>query len=258
MTLKRAVLNQVRKIVKPHHVHLLANYLAGPCELVRGPLNYNQDGLATSHRADFMNEARFREAYALGKQTGSWGEADVHWRAYVACWAGAKARQLAGDFVECGVNRGGLARTVIHYVDFAQLDKKFYLLDTFQGLCEEYLSEQEKVREVDWHYEDCYEAVKRTFAGFNVEIIQGPVPDTLPRVKTEKIAYLSIDMNCALPEIEAAKFFWDKLVPGAVVLLDDYGWENHTEQKIAFDQFAFDRSVQVLPLPTGQGIIIKP
>lgn len=258
MGLKGMLLDQVRKVVKPHHK--LIRYLAAPYELVSGPLTYNQDGLATAHNADFMREPRFQEAYALGASTGSWGRAAIHWRAFVACWAANKARSLEGDFVECGVNKGGLARTVISYVDFPTLDKKFYLLDTFKGLSEKYLTEGEREREIQWgeRYDECYDAVKATFSDFNVEIIRGTVPDTLPQVKAEKVCYLSLDMNCTLPEIAAAEFFWDKLVSGAVIVLDDYGWDTHLEQKLAFDRFAAERAVQVLPLPTGQGLIIKP
>jgi hypothetical protein len=65
-------------------------------------------------------------------------------------------------------------------------------------------------------------------------------------------------MNCVAPEIAAAEYFWDKLVPGAVVILDDYGWEAHYEQKLAFDRFAARKGVMVLTLPTGQGLIFKP
>jgi O-methyltransferase len=259
MGLKGTLLNQVRKVVRPHHIRKLAYYLAAPYELVAGPLTYNQDGLATIHNCDFIHDARFAKAYAKGKSTGSWGPVDLQWRAFVACWAADKARHLEGDFVECGVNRGGLARTVIEYVDFPTLDKKFYLLDTFCGLVERYVSEAEKERGITpGGYEECYDAVKETFAGFNVELIRGTVPDTLPQVTTEKVCYLSIDMNCALPELAAAEFFWDKLVSGAVMLLDDYGWDLHTEQHEVFDQFAARKDVLVLSLPTGQGLIVKP
>lgn len=65
-------------------------------------------------------------------------------------------------------------------------------------------------------------------------------------------------MNNTVPEIAAAETFWSRLEPGAVVVLDDYGWERHIEQKRAFDKFAAARGVTVLSLPTGQGLIIKP
>lgn len=59
-------------------------------------LTYNQDGLATMHNCDFMNDPLFRESYKLGKGTGSWGGSDINWRAYIACWAANKARSLGG------------------------------------------------------------------------------------------------------------------------------------------------------------------
>lgn len=80
---------------------------------------------------------------------------------------------------------------------------------------------------------------------------------TLDQVKNDKISFLSIDLNCAAPEIAAADFFWDKLVNGASIVLDDYGWAKHIVQKHAFDDFARRRGVPILSLPTGQGLIIK-
>jgi hypothetical protein len=244
--------SQLRKIVTKAATKLGLGVL-------RGPITYNRDGLATQHNCDFINDPRFAEAYQAGQQTGSWKGCDIHWRAFVCCWAADKGKSLPGDFVECGVNKGGLARTVVQYVDFPSLPKKFYLLDTFHGLSEKYISPEERTHGIrPGGYEECYEAVKKTFSGFNVEIIRGTVPDTLSAVKAERVAYLSIDMNCMEPEIAAANFFWDKLSSGAVIVLDDYGWNPHISQKRAFDVFAAARGVQVLALPTGQGIIIKP
>ncbi|MDO9264555.1 MAG: TylF/MycF/NovP-related O-methyltransferase [Desulfosalsimonadaceae bacterium] len=229
-------------------------------KLVPGPLTYNQDGLATRHNADFIQNERFRRAYALGKATGSWGKVDVHWRAHVACWAAQKGLSVEGDFVECGVNRGGLARTVLDYVDLCSTSRKFFLLDTFEGLVDRYISEDERKLGIrQGGYEDCFEDVKRRFEPFqNVVLIRGAVPETLSAVTSDHIAYLSIDMNCVAPEIAAAEYFWPKLSSGAVIVLDDYGWSKHIMQKQAFDSFAEAHGVQVLSLPTGQGIMIKP
>ena len=74
----------VAKKVLPGSV---VDWLRGPrpadIAWVPGPLTYNQDGLATRHNCDFMHEPRFAEAYRLGKSTGSWGDSEIHWRAYV-------------------------------------------------------------------------------------------------------------------------------------------------------------------------------
>jgi len=231
-------------------------------ELISGPLTYNREGLATVTNCDFLNDPRFQEAYRLGEQTGSWKDAKIHWRIHVLCWAADKASRLEGDFVECGVNRGGFSRAIMHFVDFPRLGKTFYLLDTFCGLEDRLVSDAERKRGIGvgkwFQYEECYEAVCKTFEDLPVVIVRGVVPETLPQVKAAKVCYLSIDMNCVAPEIAAAEYFWDKLVPGAVIVLDDYGWKAHYEQKLAFDRFAARKGVMVLTLPTGQGLIFKP
>ena len=107
-------------------------------------------------------------------------------------------------------------------------------------------------------YKNVYEDVKKTFSSHKVEIIKGVVPNTLPLCKATKIAYLSIDMNCVEPEIAAANFFWDKIVQGGVIILDDYGFAQHINQKLAFDEFAKIKGISILSLPTGQGVIFKP
>lgn len=227
--------------------------------LLYGPVTYNQDGLATTHNADFMTDPRFAAAYAAGQSTGSWTFGDLHWRAYVICWAAARCAELPGDFVECGVNRGGFALAVVRYVDFAALEKRFFLLDTYEGLVDSRITAEEKALGIrSGEYEPCYEAALRTFADFdNVVVIKGPVPDTLPLVDAERVSFLSLDMNTREPEIAAANHFWDRLVPGGMMVLDDYGWRKHLEQKRAFDQFAQERGTEVLALPTGQGLILK-
>lgn len=224
-------------------------------------ITYNQDGLTSQHNCDFIEEANFHRAYQAGENLNSWWNAKVHWRMHTIFWAAQRAVGLEGDFVECGVHRGGFSRAVIEYTDFARLaEKKFYLLDTFAGFSEKYVSAEEKEHgTLNYSYEGSYEEVKRNFEPFeNVVIIKGAVPDTLNQVKSEKVCFLSIDMNCAAPEIAAAEFFWDKLVSGAAMVLDDYGWAKHIIQKHAFDEFAKQKGVPILSLPTGQGLILKP
>jgi hypothetical protein len=65
-------------------------------------------------------------------------------------------------------------------------------------------------------------------------------------------------MNVMIPELAAIEHFWDKLVPGAAVILDDYGWLAYVKQKHALDQFTAGKGVKILTLPTGQGLLLKP
>jgi hypothetical protein len=65
-------------------------------------------------------------------------------------------------------------------------------------------------------------------------------------------------MNCSTPEIAAIEFLWERLVPGAFVLLDDYAYHGYLSQKIAMDRFAQEKEIKILSLPTGQGLLVKP
>lgn len=226
-------------------------------------VTYNQDGLISVHNTAFAHEPKFARAYAKAKTTGSWsgpwGQADIHWRAHVLCWAGLQASRLAGDFVECGVNKGGTAVLLLEYLDWTEgRGKFFYLYDTFEGL-DRALSTEEELRQTQEFYEPCYDEVQARFLPWpNVILVRGCIPESLLRRCPEKVAYLHIDLNAAKPEQAALEFFWDRLVPGAWVVFDDYAWVACARQKLAIDRVARRQGCEVLSLPTGQGLLVKP
>jgi hypothetical protein len=231
---------------------------------------YNNDSLAVWRKdVSFLQEPAFVEAYEIGMDSGhkigraKGSNVDIHieWRVQVVLWAAWHARQLPGSFVECGVNTGIFSLAICNYVDFNSTGKDFFLFDTYEGIPEEQAKEGEKdqVRASELTYEDCYDVACRNFEPFpRAKLVRGKVPDTLNSVDIDEICYLSIDMNIVEPEIAAIEFFWDKLVPGAPVLLDDYGWLPHALQKEAMDRFASEKGVKILNIPTGQGLLLKP
>jgi hypothetical protein len=54
------------------------------------------------------------------------------------------------------------------------------------------------------------------------------------------------------------EYFYPKLVPGGVVLFDDYGHRGHHLQKELADEYASTQGAAILTLPTGQGLLVKP
>ncbi len=227
-----------------------------------GPITYATDCIVTSNNCDFIREPKFAAAYQKALDTNPWEGFTLQWRVYINCFFAKMVKGLNGEFVECGVNTGAYAIAIIDFIDFNSLGKQYYLFDTFEGLVPELVSEEEKKAGIDYymngHYGNIYESVKRRFEPYNAKIIKGVVPYSLKQFAHEKICFLSIDMNCVAPEIDAANFFWDRIVPGGVVIVDDYGFAPHIMQKRAFDKFAKERAVDILCLPTGQGVIFKP
>jgi Macrocin-O-methyltransferase (TylF) len=243
----------------------------GLYSLVRSvyPAAYAQDGLISVHSHVFIEDPSFIKAYARGvKALGGIDTYQWHWRIHVGLWAARVASRLDGDFVECGVNRGFLSSAIMDYLDWNSLDRDFYLLDTFAGLDERFVSDSERkdgaLRKntgnlLSGFYTAAVDEVRANFAQWpRARIVEGAVPETLDRVASHQVAYLHLDMNCAPPEIAALAHFWERLVPGAPVLLDDYAYVGYTPQKLAMDEFAQARGVTVCSLPTGQGLILKP
>jgi macrocin-O-methyltransferase TylF-like protien len=233
------------------------------------PAAYAQDGLISVHSHAFMRDPAFLRAYARGVEAiGGNDTYQWHWRIHIGLWAATLAAALEGDFVECGVNRGFLSSAIMEHLDWNSLDRDFYLLDTFAGLDERFLSHSErrggalrknaeKLR--SGFYVTGAEEVRANFAQWpRARIIVGAVPQTLSQVSATRVAYLHLDMNSAPPETAALSYFWDRLVPGAPVLLDDYAYLGYTDQKLAMDEFARGHGVAVCSLPTGQGLIIRP
>ena len=223
-------------------------------------ITYELDGLTTVHNNGFMLDPDFARAEKAGAATGSW--ANIHWRVHTILWAATHCKNIEGDFVECGTNKGGYAKAICEYLDFKTINKTFYLLDTFEGLDESLLTDSEKAAGKEEFfkdaYSDCYEQVKNTFANLpNVKLIKGSVPGTLSQVSSTKISFLSIDMNNLVPEIAALDYFWDKLSVGGMIVLDDYAYVTYNLQYDAHNKWAKEKNIKILSLPTGQGLIVK-
>jgi len=228
---------------------------------------YDQDGLRSIHNHDFMIDPDFSRAYERGCVAAG-EDYHFHWRVHTALWAAFSAMKLNGDFVECGVNRGVISSAIMEYLDWNRHPHTFFLLDTFNGLDPLTLSEDDLRHGVldrnktfldSGHYVESVKSVKQNFSQWqNIKIIEGSIPHTLSQVDSESIAYLHLDLNCAGPEIAAISFFWNRLLPGAIILLDDYAYRGFESQKRAWDIFAKQNDVLIASLPTGQGLMLKP
>jgi hypothetical protein len=240
--------NLFRKILRKKKFYVYTNY------------PFNRDGLATKFNFEFIKQKDFLNAYNVSMAPR------MEWRAHVLGWAAKHAINLGnGDFVECGTHTGGTASFVFFYSKLYETNKKFYLIDTFTGLVENLISNEEKK---EWKKNkvdprkvfncDVESVVRDRFRKYkNIKIVKGEIPKVLQKLKIKKISYLHIDLNSAIPEIAALNFFWDKIPRGGVIIADDYGWPSHTVQKKEWDKFIKSKKNRILSLPTGQGLIIK-
>jgi hypothetical protein len=170
---------------------------------------------------------RYTSLHARTQQSDSTATpaSDPGWRKRIALWAAEQARALPGDFVECGLQGGCVTAGILESLHGAGPAKTFYLLTDNEA--------------------DDFEPVS---AFPNVRIIRDSITSALPRVTSPQIALLSIATSSPAP----AEHLWPRLVPGAIVLLNQ-----HSQPSRTWDAFAAQHSAPILALPTGQGIMVK-
>jgi hypothetical protein len=86
--------------------------------------------------------------------------------------------------------------------------------------------------------------------GFNnFDIIDGDIAATAPRYAREKpqISILYMDVDCDGPTYAGLSALYDYVVPGGIIVFDDYGTEKWSE-KAGADRFCHERGIE-LPKP---------
>lgn len=231
-------------------------------------VDWRGDGMGlTEKNTGFLDDPKFAAAWtqsrSLNMEAWHGRVPDIRWRAHVCCWAASQAMHIPGDFVECGVHGGLLSITVANYVDFASTDRNFWLFDTFSGVPVDQVDEADRAQaerlNSHHHGADIYEIAKRNFASFpNAHLVRGMLPGTLADATIDKVAYLSMDLNNAVAEHLVIEQLWPKLSPGAFVILDDYAFVGYESQYTMWNEFARAQGVEIMTLPTGQGLLAKP
>lgn len=209
------------------------------------------DNLFTiSRNLGFMDDAKLMGSFNVQAETII--EKSLLWRYYVLCWAAQRAMRVEGDMVECACYRGTGARIVADYVDLNSSENSFYLYDLFE---EDAINPE---LTMPGQGAELFEKVKARFAEFpRARVIKGEVPVVLHEQAPEKIAFFHLDLNNVSAEIDALEFFWDRMTPGASLVLDDFGWQGYHQQHTAETAWFAERGYLVLELPTGQGLVIK-
>jgi O-methyltransferase len=171
--------------------------------------------------------------------------------------------RVPGDLVECGVWKGGstmmMALALAHFGDTT---RTLYLYDTFAGMPapgEQDLDYKGRHSASTWermqregHNEWCYsplDEVKRNVArtGYpadRVVYVQGKVEDTIPGTRPERTALLRLDTDWYASTRHELEHLYPGLVPGGVLVLDDYG--NWKGARQATDEYFAERGLPLL------------
>ncbi|WP_441232797.1 TylF/MycF/NovP-related O-methyltransferase [Bradyrhizobium sp. 1200_D9_N1_1] len=186
-----------------------------------------------------------------------------NYRAYDRRWTVAQlarhAISLGGAFAECGVYRGAtayLTAKALHLHGAPHL--KLHLFDSFSGL-----SAPSSVDGSYWRAGDMasgLEEVRANLAEWSDRVVMHPgwIPERFLDVAADRFAFVHIDVDLFQPTRESLSFFYQRMLPGGIILCDDYGFASCPGARTAMDQFFADKDEEIIHLPTGQGLVIFP
>jgi O-methyltransferase len=170
-------------------------------------------------------------------------------------------RGIPGDIVECGVWRGGSMMAAAHTLkSLGDQDRTLHLFDTFEGMpdptdrdrrydgrpASEFLANRGRD---DLYWASCsVEDVQANMGliGYQgaVRYIEGRVEETIPREAPERIALLRLDTDWYASTKHELEQLYDRVTPGGVLIVDDYGWWQGSRQ--AVDEFLAERKLSIL------------
>jgi hypothetical protein len=153
---------------------------------------------------------------------------------------------IQGDFVECGVWRGGSTMAAIDtLLKNGDKSREIYLFDTYEGMSEptdvdkivtgtgaDHLMETTDREDPTSVW--CYSAIEEVqrnvgtlkYPSEKIHFVKGKVEDTIPQTLPGKIALLRLDTDFYESTAHELKHLYPLLVPGGVIIIDDYGhWE---------------------------------
>ena len=254
--LGKPALNRVKEFFLPtfwatKDAELLAQHVKAASKLAEPGVHFADNFFTWARNNSMLDDEVFVNAW----ETNVENDADqaIVWRRYILACAAYHCVQLEGDFVECGAYTGVGVKTVVDYLGGVRFPKKFWIYDLFEhhgGMSHNAMPE---------HGPNLETRVRDKFSSYpQVKIFKGCIPNVFIGQSPPAIAYLHIDLNEAPAEIAALEALFERVVPGGIVILDDYEWSGvYRAQKIAEDPWFEARQYRVFPLPTGQGIVIK-
>lgn len=142
-----------------------------------------------------------------------------------------------GCIVECGTWRGGMSAGLI---STGGPDREYFFFDSFNGLPPP--DERDGAEAFAWardtdgprYFNNCTASLDEfmaTIAGENykpgaIHVIKGDIDSTFSTTSTPPVAVLRVDVDWYRSTLQCLEKFWDNVVPGGLIILDDYyDWE---------------------------------
>ena len=171
-------------------------------------------------------------------------------------------RHIPGDYVEIGVYQGRSAHLALNYMSRANLQRKSFFLDVFEGFTYDKAQSSSDLIWKNTHQDTSFQNVQEFLAEFNnVQVIKSNIiTDELPE-EVEQISVCCIDVDLQEAVNAAINKVSTKIAKGGLIILEDQG---HTPPlggaylaTCEFLDSATAKSFVPIHMASGQMILVK-
>lgn len=151
-------------------------------------------------------------------------------------------KDIPGDFVECGVWRGGSVMAMILVLQKYEKTRKIWLYDTFDGMSEPTKEDNHKGKHAQTMMEKnsfikciaSIDYVKKGISQLNyqgeIQYVQGKVEDTIPETTPKSISLLRLDTDWYESTAHELTHLYPLLKNEGIMIVDDYNfWDGSTK-----------------------------
>ena len=169
--------------------------------------------------------------------------------------------EIDGDVVELGCNIGTTSVFIRKLLDMHNSSKEFCVYDSFEGLPDK--TEHDDLSLPDYQKGDCKcskDVLLDVFRQMNLKtptINEGWFAEIPDKNYPEKISFAFLDGDFYTSIIDSLNKIYDKLQPGAIVCVHDYGWEKLPGPKKACFDFLKDKPEEMQQEVEGVGFFEK-
>jgi O-methyltransferase len=170
---------------------------------------------------------------------------------------------LDGDIAECGCFRGLSSHLMLGRIRLAEAGfegRGYHIFDSFEGLSaptgEDAIAESDPDRErlrmmcKPGGFAASLDTVRQGLAEFPaVEFHPGWIPQSFAGQPDRRYRFVHLDLDLHEPTLAALEYFHSRLVPGAIVVSDDYNWPGARK---AIQTYSARRGIPFEVTPQGQ------
>ena len=222
---------------------------------------YQGDGLATVGYSPFQHDPEWSAAYE--EMASEWYPErpglDIRWRMWILTSVARQTRQLPGNVAEFGVYRAGCARMILGTVGTAP-DARYHLFDTFAGIPDSELTEGERAQGFVGRLSNTsVDYVRERLAPWRARLVfhVGDIFETIPRADTGDLSLVHMDLNASAPTRIALEYAYERLVPGGIIVFDDYGHGEENDQRTVIDEVCGPLPENLIVLPSRQALLVR-